>query len=447
MVRTSRAVWWGALSSLVVGGLAFAGGMAVALYWGNTLPLANILGPASGAQRAAPGDLRNDFKIYWETWNLVERSFYRKEPLDRKEMVYASIEGMLKSLGDENTRFERPEQAEQSREWMAGQFEGIGAYIEWKDGKLYIVAPIEESPAERAGLLSGDIIIAVDDADLSTRLADLETKEAQDKAVSLIRGKKGTTVKLTVLRPKTGQRLQFVITRAALPQISVRAKMLENGIAYIQVSEFKATTTSQLDKAIIELMPQKPRGIILDLRNNPGGLLTTAQEMLGRFVDGGTALYEEFGNGTLEEKKVMRVADDPRAFEPPMVVLVNGGSASASEIVAGALRDRERAILLGEKSFGKGSVQSVERLSDSSSARITIAHWLTPNRREIHKIGITPRYVVPYATDEQYHVPLPQKGATDPASANDSQLWWAIKVLMTNETPPPLPAATPTPKP
>ena len=446
MVRTSRAIWWGALSSLIVGVFSFAGGLTVALYWGSTLPLANVLGPARGAQSATPSDVRQHFKVYWETWNLVERSFYRKTPLDQRDMVYASIEGMLKSLGDDYTFFQRPDDAEKSRISMAGQFEGIGAYIEHKDGKIRIVAPIEESPAERAGLLAGDIVLRVNDAELTALVADLDANAATQKAVSLIRGPKGSAVKLLVLRPATNQQLEFTITRDAVPETSVRAKLLANGVAWIQISGFKGTTTGELDKALKKLLPRNPRGIVLDLRNNGGGLLTTAQEILGRFLDGGVALYEEFGSGRVEEKPVIRGMSDPKAYDIPMVVLINAGSASASEIVAGALGDRGRAVLLGEKSFGKGSVQSIERLSDSSSARITIAQWLTPNRSEIHKVGITPKHVVPYAADAKYRLELPQKLSTDPISVDDSQLWWGVKLLTSAETPPPPPPPTPTPQ-
>ncbi len=443
MVRTSRAFWWGALASLVVGAVSFASGVAVALYWGSTLPLANVLGPARAAQSLTPGDLRQNFNVYWETWNLVERSFYRVEPLNHQQMVYGSIQGMLKSLGDDYTFFQPPEEAQKTRESMEGKFEGIGAYIEAKEGRIRIVSPIEGSPAERAGIQPGDIVLKVDDAELAPLLAKLDAGTATQKAVSMIRGPKGTTVKLVVLRPPSTQQLAFMITRDAVPEISVKGKVLDSGVAWITISGFKGTTTEELDKVLRSVLLAKPKGIVLDIRNNGGGLLGTAQEVLGRFLNGGTALFEKYGNGTLEEKPVLRAGNDPMAFDVPMVVLVNGGSASASEIVAGALRDRSRAMLLGEKSFGKGSVQSVERLSDNSSARITIAHWLTPNKAEIHKIGITPTYVVPYSTNAKYTLALPQRRPIDPPSVTDSQLWWAIKLLTTKEAPPPPPTPTP----
>lgn len=435
MVRRSRAIWWSALVALLVGIISFGSGLAVALEWGGTMPLASILGPARAAQSATPGNLQRDFRVYWEVWNLVERSFYRKQPLNQRDMVYGSIEGMLKSLGDDYTFFQRPDDAEKTRVSMSGKFEGIGAFIEFKDKQIVIVAPIDGSPAARAGLEPGDVVRAVNDADLNGLVASLDANAATQKAIGLIRGPKGTSVKLGIFRPKTNQRLEFVITRDAVPDISVRAKLLESGVGWIQISGFKGTTTGELDKELTALLPRRPRGIILDLRNNGGGLVTSAQEVLGRFLNGGTALLEQFGSGAVEEKPIIRGGNDPRAFDIPMVVLINGGTASASEIVAGALRDRGRAILLGEKSFGKGSVQSVEELSDRSSARITIAHWLTPNRGEIHKVGIMPQYAVPDATDAKYRLTLPQHYPNDPTSTNDAQLWWAVKLLTTGETP------------
>jgi carboxyl-terminal processing protease len=245
-----------------------------------------------------------------------------------------------------------------------------------------------------------------------------------------------------VLRPATEETLEFAIQRDAVPLISVRAKLVDQ-IGYIQISEFKETTTAELDQALRELLPQQPQGIVLDLRNNPGGLLLTAQDVLGRFLPDGTALIEEFGDGHTQTIDVRRNGNAPAAFDTPMVVLVNGSSASASEIVAGALRDRNRATLLGEKTFGKGSVQSVERLSGDASARITIAHWFTPNGDEIHEKGIDPQYYVPFLPDDQYRVALPQRRAGDPAEVQDAQLWWAIQTLTTDRRPA-FPRPTPT---
>lgn len=446
MVRTSRAFWWGALTSIIVGIVAFASGVSVALHWGADLPFAGTLGPTSSVRRASPDNIEKAFEVYWQAWDLIEQEFYRDKPLDHQKMIYASVAGMMQSLQDEYTFFQEPEDASKTREQMEGQFEGIGAYIEYKNDQLIIVAPIEESPAEKAGLLAGDVVVRVNDADLAPQLANLDPDGATKEAVKLIRGPKGSTVKLTILRPSLNQTLEFSIIRDAVPHISVNAKMLDNGVAYLQITQFEGTTTGQLDRALKKLLEQKPSGLVLDLRNNPGGLLDTAQEVLGRFLPGGTALYERFANGQEEEFGVKRGAGAASNFDLPMIVLVNNGSASASEIVAGALSDRGRAVLLGEKSFGKGSVQSVRELVDTSSARITIARWLTPNKHEIHKKGLVPQHYVPFDDNERYRIALPQAKTTDPTEAKDSQLFWALKLLTTGEKPPEVvPTATAVP--
>ncbi len=443
MIPKSRARAQTVLVAFVVGIAAFAAGIVVALRWGDTLPLSVTTNQTASAQRTTPANLQADFAVFWEVWNLVDRKFYHTEPLDRQKMVYGAINGMLRSLGDDYTVFEDPDAAANTRERLSGQFEGIGAYIDYVDGALTIISPIEGSPAEKAGLQAHDVVVKVDGAELAPLLNGLERTEATSKAASLIRGPKGSPVHLTVRRPASNETLEFDIVRDAVPVVSVRTKLLPDNVAYIQISEFKETTTGEFDRALNELLAQQPTGIVLDLRNNPGGLVSTAQDILGRFLADGTALIEEFGDGRTQSFAVQRNSDAPAAFDIPLVVLVNGGSASASEIVAGALRDHDRATLVGEKTFGKGSVQGIERLSDGASARITIAHWFTPNRTEIHQVGIEPDYYVPFAEDAQYQVPLPQRRTGDPADVNDSQLWWAVKTLTTNERPA-FPKPTPT---
>lgn len=444
MVRTSRAVVVGALVSGLIAVIAFLGGVAVALRWGGSLPLVAAAGSVSAAQRATPDNAEADFKVFWQVWNLVDSKFYHKEPLDYRKMTYGAIEGMLKSLGDDYTFFEEPRAAEQTRERLSGEIEGIGAYVEHKDNKLLILSPIEESPAEKAGLLAGDQVLKVDDTDMAAFLEGVQGTEAARKAATLIRGPKGSAVKLTIFREKTNESLELSIVRDAVPLISVRSYLLDGNIGYVQVSEFKDTTTAELDRALSNLLDQQPKGVILDLRNNPGGLLTSSREMIGRFLPDGIALQEEFSDGKITNLEIKRDSGAPNALDIPMIVLINGGSASASEIVAGALHDRQRAMLLGEKTFGKGSVQSIEPLDGGASARITIAHWLTPNGTEIHQKGIQPDYYVPFQQDDQYLVKLPQRRPTDPESAKDSQLWWAIKML-TSEERPTFAAPTPTP--
>lgn len=432
MVRTSRAITMGAIAALVVGVVAFFSGWVAARAVGTT-PIDSFIASLGNqdVRRTTPGEAREEFAVFWQVWDLVEGEFYRQDPLDRQELVYGAIRGMLGALGDEYTTFQEPDMAAQSRESMQGKFEGIGAYLALRDGEVVIDRPFKRSPAANAGLLTGDVVVAVDGQPLASLIAGLDDAEATAKAAAKIRGPKGSIVTLTLRRPPAAETFDVAITRDEVPIISVNAEVLDGGVAYIQITEFKATTTQLLDEAIREIAPQRPTSIVLDLRNNPGGYLTTAQEVLGRFYDG-VALYERENGGVVKELNTIGGPADTRLFDVPMVVLINAGSASASEIVAGALRDRRpNTTLLGETSYGKGSVQNIHQLRDGSSARITIAHWLTPNRDEIHRIGITPQYEVVASEDPQYSVPCvaerqPPEGQP---TCGDAQLASGLQLL------------------
>lgn len=270
-------------------------------------------------------------------------------------------------------------------------------------------------------------------------IAGLDVNEAAVKVASKIRGQAGTQVRLTIRRGD--EVFDITLTRADIVVPSVEAQAVDGGVAYIRIIEFKANTVPEFDQALRELLPQAPNGIVLDLRNNPGGFLDQARAVLGRLYTG-VALYEQNSKGEITE--IRTVGGDIRAFDVPIVVLVNGGSASASEIVAGALRDsRPNVTLIGEKTFGKGSVQNIYNLSDGSSARITFAHWLTPARAEIDKVGITPQYVVPYAEDPATQTLCVGDRQPPPGSTTcaDNQLFYAIRLLRTGEAPPSMPAA------
>lgn len=440
MVRTSRAVIAGATVALLVGAVAFFAGWVTARTVGTTPLDAFLAGIGNqGMREGTPADVREEFAVFWQVWDLVEAEFYREEPLVEQELVYGAIHGMLASLDDEYTAFQEPEIAAQSRESMEGKFEGIGAYLRFENGEVAIDKPIRKSPAAQAGLLAGDVIVAVDGVQLAPLIQGMDASQATAKAASLIRGPKGSVVTLTLRRPPSTEEFEVAITRDEVPLITVNAELLDGGVAYIQITEFKATTTQLLDEALRELVPQNPASIVLDLRNNPGGYLTIAQEVLGRFYDG-VALYEQQNGGVVKELRTIVGPADVRLFDLPMVVLINGGSASAAEIVAGALRDeRPNTMLLGETSFGKGSVQNIHQLRDGSSARITIARWITPNREEIHRVGITPEYQVLASEDPQFVVPCvaerrPPEGQ---ASCSDAQLSWGLR-LLAGSAPPPL---------
>jgi carboxyl-terminal processing protease len=423
---------------LIVG---FGAGWVSAIVFNGSLPLesslAAYLGPGLGANRTTPRELRDQFAVFWEVWNLVESEFYHRAPLDRQRMIQGAIRGMLDSLGDQYTVYQEPDLAAQTQDHMQGKLGGIGTYLRIADGKAFIYKPIKNAPAIQAGLQQDDEIVAIDETQVAPLIAGLDVNQATVKVAAKLRGQPGTSVKLSIRRAG-GTPFDVLLTRADIVIPSVNSQLLSGDLAYIQISEFKATTTAEFDAALHELLPHNPKGIILDLRNNPGGFLLNAQEVLGRLSDG-VALYEDKNDTSLSELRAIVGPQDARDFTTPLVVLVNGGSASASEIVAGALRDTRKATyLMGDKTFGKGSVQNIHTLSDGGSARITIAHWLTPNKSEIHKLGITPQFLVPYAEDPASAVPCvadrqPAQGQTICA---DSQLAGAIKLLAEGQAPP-----------
>lgn len=447
MIRISHALLIGLFVSFLVAIVAFLGGWSVAQAMGpgslNTFVVATSDNRPEQAE--APVDAPVSFAVFWEVWGLVQREFYHTEPLDQQEMVYGAIRGMLASLGDEYTVFKEPETAERSRESLRGRFEGIGVYMRVEESQVIVTRPIKDSPAMKAGLQADDRIIAIDSTPVDELIAGLEEGDAINEVSKQIRGPKGTAVTLTVLRAPDQEPFDVEIIRDEVPLISVHWQMLDNNVAYLQITEFKATTIEELQEALREMLPQEPIGLVLDLRNNPGGFLTTSQEVLGHFYDG-VALLEEDSAGVSTELYTIDAPSDVRVFELPMVVLINGNSASASEIVAGALRDeRPNTLLLGETSFGKGSVQNIHRLSDGSSARITISHWFTPTGGEIHQVGVTPEHIVPFSQEPQYAVPCtelaqPPEGLD---TCSDAQLFWGARLLTSDETPP-TPEPTPT---
>ncbi|MEI7769287.1 MAG: S41 family peptidase [Chloroflexales bacterium] len=433
MVRISRAIAYGVLSATLIGVVAFFGGWITARAAGRS-PIDTFFSrvASSDARAQTPADTRAQFAVFWDVWDLVQSEFYHPAPLDGQRLAYGAIKGMLGALDDQYTTFQEPDLAAQSRESMQGSFEGIGAFLRVANGEIVIDRPIKGSPALRAGIQAGDVILAVDGESLSPLIGGLSDADATARAAARIRGPKGSLVTLSIRRAPGAAPFDVAITRDEVPIISVNAQMLDNGVAYIQITEFKATTAQLMDDALREIIPQQPRSIVLDLRNNPGGFLTTAQEVLGRFYDG-VALYEEENDGVVKELRTIAGPVGLRIYDLPMVVLINAGSASAAEIVAGALRDgRPNTSLLGEKSFGKGSVQNIHQMRDGSSVRITIAHWLTPNRSVIHKVGITPQYQVPASDDAQYAVPCvadrrPPAGRQE---CGDAQLLWGLRLLM-----------------
>jgi carboxyl-terminal processing protease len=426
---------------LIVGALVlagFIGGWLSATLFGDRVPFSGAIASLVGPSQRAPQQVGDQFGVFWEVWNLVEGEFYHRSPLDRQRMIRGAITGMLTSLDDQYTVYQEPDLAAQTNDHMSGKLGGIGTYLRITEGRAYLYKPIKNAPAVRAGLRQDDEIVKVDAVEIESLIAGLDVNEAAVKVTALIRGEPGTPVALTIRRATDGQVFDITLTREDVVVPSVDSQMLDQGIAYVRISEFKANTTTEFDTALRELLPQQPKALILDLRNNPGGYLNSAREVLGRLYDG-VALYEENRDGQFDALNTIAGAREVRVSGIPVVVLINGGSASASEIVAGALRDeRQATYLLGEKTFGKGSVQNIHNLSDGGSARITVAHWLTPDKTAIHKLGITPEYVVPYAEDAASVVPCvaDRQPPAGQAACADTQLAWAIRLLATGQASP-----------
>jgi carboxyl-terminal processing protease len=308
----------------------------------------------------------------------------------RRELDYAAARGMTEALADDYTVFLEPLRDAPLREELAGEYEGIGIWVEHPEGQFTIVAPIAGSPAARADLRAGDVIVAAD----GRELGELET----DAAMSLIRGPRGSSVVLTIRRPGMPETFDIRVNREAIeiPAV-VYEEQADGKVAHITVAIFGDNTTRELDAALKRAKDDSVAGIVLDLRGNGGGWVTSAQEMIGRFIpeDAGPALYQDLDledDDDLISEPI--VGGGETAFEIPLVVLMDGGTASASEIVAGAIRDYERGTLVGEPSFGKGLVQRVHDFQDGSSARVTFARWLTPDRHPIPDEGLTPDIVV-----------------------------------------------------
>ena len=415
---------------------AFSGGFLAGHFLpaGAQLPEVSQLipfesGPTTQEQATTPSDLQSLFKPFWEAWNIVHTQ-YVDQPVNDTALMQGAIRGMMDALGDKQTFYMDPNVYENQTTQLQGAYEGIGAYVDLKGDYLTIISPIEGSPAEAAGLQPGDKVIAIDGQDM--------TGVPPEQARSKIIGPEGTQVTLTVSRDDQQTPLEFTITRAKIVMHSAEGKMLQNGIGYLDINTFGDQTTQEMRDALDKILAQNPKGIIIDLRNNPGGYLTTAVEVSSEFIDKGPILFEKFGNGKLEEHDAL---GNGKATKIPLVVLVNEGSASASEILTGALQDYGRAKIVGVQSYGKGSVQVWQPLSNNQgAARVTIAKWLTPQKRAIDHVGLTPDVIVEM-TEEDF------KANRDP------QLDAAVQTLeaMLNNTPLPtsmptsIPAFTPTP--
>ena len=332
---------------------------------------------------APSAELEQLFVPFWEAWDLVHRE-YVDQPVEEIRLMQGAIRGMLQALGDQHTSYMDPDEYVQANTRLEGEYEGIGAFVDTDSEFLTIVSTIPNSPAEAAGLKPGDEVIAVDGDDMTGVDGNL--------VVRRVLGPAGTKVTLTIRREGAEDPLEFVIERAKIVIPSVESEMLENEIGYVRLYDFGDRTTRDLRAALRDLLEEDPRGLILDLRGNPGGFLTTAIEVASEFIGEGVVMIERFGDG---REEVYEADRGGLATDIPLVVLIDAGTASASEIVAGAVQDHGRGTLVGDTSFGKGSVQDWTPLSENGGAvRITIARWYTPDNRQIHEVGLTPDVVV-----------------------------------------------------
>ena len=367
---------------------------------------APIQAPAVLSSTVAPANEDQDFQVFWEAWQTLRAEYYGNDLPDSKRLAQDAIRGVIFGLSDQFTSFITPESAKLIEEDATGSFSGIGAYVQLnKQRVLQITRVFADSPAEKAGLKSGDLIIQINGESIVGD--DLSVQVAK------VRGPAGSKVTLTIARGED-KPFDVEVTRATIEIKLVESKMIGD-VAYVSLSRFdSATTSQQLNDAIQKILANKPKGLVFDLRDNPGGFLDQAIDVADIFLKDGVVLYERTKAG---KEQVFSSGDEGIAQDIPLVVLVNGGSASAAEIVAGAIQDRGRGKLIGETSFGKGSVQQINRLSDGSQLRVTIAHWFTPNNREIHGKGLEPDIKVDAGTDP----------------AKDPQLDRAVEYLLTGQ--------------
>ncbi|MEM7336420.1 MAG: S41 family peptidase [Chloroflexota bacterium] len=331
------------------------------------------------------------FDPLFEVWNILEGRYLR-QPLDETILVEGAINGMLETLEDEHTRYLSPEAQSVANERIDGSFQGIGAVVEsTEDGSVIIVSPIDGSPAEAAGLQTGDILREADGVDLTGM--DISA------AAALVRGPAGTGVNLLIERGDESFVIEII--RDVIMLESVRGELIEGDIIHLRISQFGSTTAEDMTRILEELMAENPSGLIIDVRSNPGGLLDAVVSMADEFLDEGLVLLQNFGPDEDVEEHVTTA--DGIAQDIPIVVLIDEGSASASEVLAGAISDRDRGVLIGQTTFGKGTVQNWIPLSNGGGFRVTIAEWLTPDNNSIDKNGLTPDIFIPLpGLDEEF---------------------------------------------
>jgi len=361
--------------------------------------------------RKIPADKQDvDFALFWDVWDRLEENYLNKEDIDPAQMVFGAIQGMVASLDDPYTVFLKPPENKEVKEDLNGAFEGVGIQLGYKDDQLAVIAPLKGTPADKAGVKAGDLILKINEESASELSAD--------GAAQKIRGPKGTKVKLTLIHSGGKEPYEVEITRETIIVSSVEVDFLSsNGqtVAHLKLLKFGDRTAEEWEKAVNQILDYQPqiKGIVLDLRNNPGGYLTGSVFIASEFLSSGIIVQQEQASGSKETYSVDRQG---KLLSQPLAVLINEGSASASEIVAGSLRDHQRAEIVGSKSFGKGTIQEAEDLPGGAGLHITTARWLLPSGESINETGLKPDVEV----------------KDDSQTETDEQLEKAIEVLWQN---------------
>jgi carboxyl-terminal processing protease len=379
---------------LLISSLVILGSFSLGAYVGHSQAAADSFSSIKNRDEGKPSDV--DFALFWEVWNTLNDKYVATHgtttiPVTDQEKVYGAIQGLTDSLGDPYTVFFPPEEAKAFEEEISGNFEGVGMEIGLKEDILTVIAPLKGTPAESAGIKAGDKILKIDNT--------LTSGMSTDEAIKLIRGKKGTIVTFTIERSE-GEPFEVKVTRDVINVPTLSTKKLENGIFLIQLYSFTADSPNLFRNALREFMLSKSDKLILDLRGNPGGYLNAAVDMASFFLPQGKVVVREDYGGEKGESTIKSKGYNIFTDKLKFVILVDGGSASASEILAGALHEYGKATLIGEKTFGKGSVQEVIPITSDTSLKVTVARWLTPNGVSISDNGIMPDIVVPISQED-----------------------------------------------
>ncbi len=365
----------------------------------------------ANVSEGAPSEV--DFSPFWKAWNLINEKYVgastTAETVGDQEKVYGAIGGLTSSLGDPYTSFLPPVEAELFESDIRGNFEGVGMEVLAQNGAVTVISPLKDSPAERAGIQAGDKVIGID----STPTTNLTTEDA----VQLIRGQKGTQVSLTIFREGSEEPLEIKVTRDTINIPTLNTRTTPEGVFVIELYSFSAPSPNLFRSALREFILSGSDKLVLDLRGNPGGYLEAAIDMASRFLPASKVIVREDFGGRKEARAYRSRGYDIFDDNLKFAILVNQGSASASEILAGALQEHNKAVVIGQKTFGKGSVQELIDLTENTSIKITVARWLTPNGLSISETGVVPDHVVEYTLEDRN-------------AGRDPQMQKAIEILM-----------------